>query len=263
MAKYHAPRPAPEATAVVADTLESIAREGARAMLERMLAEEIDAFLGRARYAPGGCDTGYRNGYAREREVGIGTWSVPVRQPRVSDLPEGPAPFESVILHKRRYLSMETQRHFARLYLEGLSSGDFEPAMRELMGEKATLSASTIIRLKAEWAAEYAAFRSRPMTARFAYIWADGIYLGAGLEKEDSCLLVVIGAREDGHKELLAMELGYRESTESWAGVLRGLRERGLVAPLLAVGDGALGSGRGCARCSPRPPTSAAGTTRR
>jgi putative transposase len=241
MARYHAPKLMPDASAVVADTLESIAREGARRMLERMLAAEIDAFLGRPRYACGGATTGYRNGYAREREVGIGTWSVPVRQPRVSDLPEGAASFESAILHKRRYLSMETQRHFARLYLEGLSSGDFEPAMRELMGEAATLSASTIIRLKADWAAEYEAFRSRPITARYGYIWADGIYLGVGLEKENSCLLVVIGAREDGHKELLAMELGYRESTESWAGVLRGLRERGLEAPLLAVGDGALG----------------------
>lgn len=205
-----------------------------------MLAEEVDAFLGRPRYACG-ATTGYRNGYAREREVGIGTWSVPVRQPRVSDLPEGGAPFESAILQKRRYLSTETQRLFARLYLEGLSSGDFEPAMRQLMGDAATLSASTIIRLKAEWAVEYETFRSRPITRRYAYIWSDGIYLGAGLEKEDSCLLVVIGAREDGREELLAMELGYRESTESWAGVLRSLRERGLEAPLLAVGDGALG----------------------
>jgi transposase-like protein len=232
----------PDATGVVAHTLESIAREGARQLLERMLAEEVDEALGRARYAPGGRETGYRNGYAREREIGIGSWSVPVRAPRVSDLPEGSAPFASAILPRRRYLSAETQRLFARLYLEGLSSGDFEPAMRELMGERATLSASTIIRLKAEWASEHEAFRSRPIDHRHAYVWADGIYLGAGLEDEHSCLLVVIGAREDGRKELLAMELGYRESTESWAGVLRGLRDRGLVAPpLLAIGDGALG----------------------
>jgi transposase-like protein len=241
MARYHAPQAAPEAGAVITDTLESIAREGARAMLERMLAEEVDAFLGRPRYAKGGPATGYRNGYGREREVGIGTWSVPVRAPRVSDPPEGSEPFSSAILPKRRYLSTETQRLFARLYLEGLSSGDFEPAMRELMGEAATLSASTIIRLKAEWQTEYAAFRSRPISRRYAYIWCDGIYLGAGLEPQNSCMLVVIGAREDGRKELLAMELGYRESTESWAGVLRGLRERGLDSPLLAVGDGALG----------------------
>jgi transposase-like protein len=211
-------------------------------MLARMLAEEIDEVLGRGRYAPGGRETGYRNGYAREREIGIGTWSVPVRAPRVSDLPEGSAPFESAILPKRRYLSQDTQRLFARLYLEGLSSGDFEPAMRELMGEKATLSESTILRLRSEWSAEYAAFRARPLTGRYAYIWCDGIYLGVGTDPEHSCLLVVIGAREDGHKELLAMGLGYRESTESWAGVLRDLRDRGLTTPpLLAIGDGALG----------------------
>ena len=95
MARYHAPQVAPEVGAVVTDTLESIAREGARAMLERMLTEEVDAFLGRPRYAPGGRRTGYRNGYGREREVGIGTWSVPVRQPRVSDLPSGSEPFAS------------------------------------------------------------------------------------------------------------------------------------------------------------------------
>jgi transposase-like protein len=241
MARYHARPRAPEAGAVIADTLETIAREGAREMLARALAEEVDEFLGRPRYAPGGPATGYRNGHGRAREVGIGSWSVPVRPPRVSDLPPGAAPFESAILPKRRYLSRDTQRLFARLYLEGLSSGDFEPAFRELMGSKATLSPSTIIRLKAEWQAEYEAFRSRPITSRYAYLWCDGIYLGAGLEPETSCLLVVIGARGDGQKELLAMELGYRESTESWAAVLRGLRERGLGAPLLAVGDGALG----------------------
>ena len=124
MARYHAPRPTLGATAVIADTLESIAREGARAMLARMLAEEVDAFLGRPRYVRCGGATGYRNGYAREREVGIGTWSVKVRAPRVSELPEGSEAFASAILPKRRYLSQDTQRLFARLYLEGLSSGE-------------------------------------------------------------------------------------------------------------------------------------------
>ena len=154
---------------------------------------------------------------------------------------EGSEPFSSATLPKRRDLSQETQRLFARLYLEGLSTGDLEPAFHELMGEKATLSPSTIVRLKERWQAEYEAWRTRSLTHRHAYLWADGIHLGAGLEEESSCLLVVIGAREDGRKELLAMELGYRESTESWAGVLRDLREWGLAAPLLAVGDGALG----------------------
>jgi transposase-like protein len=210
-------------------------------MLERALEAEVDVFLGRLRYAPGGRETGYRNGHGRPREIGIGTWSVEVRPPRVADLPPGSEPFASALLPRRRYLSQETQRLFARLYLEGLSSGDFEPAFRELLGEKAPLSASTIIRLKAAWEADYRAWRERPITSPYAYVWCDGLYLGAGLEPESSCVLVVIGAREDGHKELLAIELGYRESTESWASVLRDLRERGLAAPLLAIGDGALG----------------------
>jgi len=149
------------------------------------------------------------------------------------------------------------------VYLEGLSSGDFEPAMRELMGDKATLSASTIIRLKADWVAENTAFRTHPLTHRYAHIWTHGISLGAGLEKDDSCLLVVIGTREDGQKGLLAGELGYRESAESWAGVLRGLRERGLEAALPAVCGGALSArGRASGRCSPGRAIRVAGTTR-
>ncbi|MDH4334910.1 MAG: IS256 family transposase [Chloroflexota bacterium] len=228
--------------AVVNTTLEELAREGARRMLERALAAEVDEFLGRSRYQRRLlAEHGYRNGYGRPRAVAIGTWPVDVRAPRVRDLPEDLEPFHSSILPRRRMFSAETQRLFARLYLEGLSSGDFEPAFRELLGETAPLSSSTILRLKDEWAAEYAAWRVRPLSARYAYIWADGIYLGAGVELENSCLLVVVGAREDGRKELLAMELGYRESTASWATALRDLRDRGMAAPLLACGDGGLG----------------------
>ena len=242
MRRYQTPHAlAPEAGAVITDTLEAVAREGARRMLEQALRAEVYEHLGRAHYERGPAHTGYRNGYARPREIGIGTWSVGVRAPRVSDIPPDAPPFESAILPRRRYLSASTQRLFARLYLEGLSSGDFEPAFRELLGERAPLSASTIIRLKDAWAADYERWRARPISGRYAYIWADGIYLGAGLEAEHSCLLVIIGARADGTKELLALELGYRESTESWATVLRSLRERGLAAPLVAVGDGGLG----------------------
>ncbi|HET8571357.1 MAG TPA: IS256 family transposase [Candidatus Limnocylindria bacterium] len=249
IAAVTAPDPEPDPSddgdqpaAIVNQTLEELAREGARRMLERALAAEVDEFLGRSRYQRRLlAEHGYRNGYGRPRAVAIGTWPVDVRAPRVRDLPENAEPFHSSILPRRRMLSAETQRLFARLYLEGLSSGDFEPAFRELLGETAPLSGSTILRLKDEWATEYAAWRVRPLSARYAYIWADGIYLGAGIELENSCLLVVVGARDDGRKELLAMELGYRESTASWAGVLRDLRDRGMEAPLLACGDGALG----------------------
>ena len=108
--------------------------------------------------------------------------------------------------------------------------------------ETAALSPNAIVRLKSKWESEYRAWCSRKLDeCRYAYIWADGVYLGAGVDREKTALLCVVGAREDGVKELLGMELGYRESTESWSGVLRSLRDRGLSAPLLAVGDGALG----------------------
>lgn len=137
--------------AIVNQTLEELAREGARRMLERALTTEVDEFLGRQRYERRLlADQGYRNGYGRPRAVAIGTWPVEVRAPRVRDLPEDAPPFHSSILPRRRMLSAETQRLFARLYLEGLSSGDFEPAFRELLGETATLSSSTILRLKDE-----------------------------------------------------------------------------------------------------------------
>ena len=143
------PEPAEPPAAVVNQTLEELAREGARRMLERALAVEVDEFLGRPRYERRMlAEHGYRNGYGRPRPVAIGTWPVEVRAPRIRDLPDDAPPFHSSILPRRRMLSAETQRLFARLYLEGLSSGDFEPAFRELLGEYATLSSGTILRLK-------------------------------------------------------------------------------------------------------------------
>ena len=150
--------------------------------------------------------------------------------------------FTSQIVHQYERLSKKTQQLFRKLYLEGLATGDFEPVFRELVGETAALSANTIVRLKATWGEDYEAWRRRSLEGHtYAYIWSDGTYLGAGGEEDKSALLCVLGAREDGVKELLAMELGYRESTESWADTLRGLRDRGLCAPMVAVRDGALG----------------------
>jgi hypothetical protein len=130
-------------------------------LLERALTAEVDEFLGRQRYARGGDWRGYRNGHQRPRQVAVGTLSVPVRAPRVSDVRAGTPGFESEILPKRQRLSNETQKLFAQLYLEGLSSGDFEPVFRQLLGENAPLSPNTILRLKEEWEPA----RSRPATA--------------------------------------------------------------------------------------------------
>lgn len=235
--------PAGGETGVLPDELEAVVREGARRMLAAALDAEVTAFLGRGRYERGGAFRGYRNGSHPAREITVGVGAVDVRVPRVANVPAEVAPdgFQSQLVRKYQRASQTTQRLFVRLYLEGLATGDFEPVFRELVGETTALSANTIVRLKEQWAAEYAAWRTRLLMERYAYLWADGLYLGVGQEPERTALLCVLGVREDGTKELLAMEVGYRESTESWAAVLRSLRDRGVLAPLLAVGDGALG----------------------
>jgi len=228
----------------VHDALEVLVQEGARRMLAAALEEEVNAFLGRQRYERGRAFRGYRNGYHSPREVTVGLGPVEVRVPRVAQVPAEVAPrgFQSQVVRRYQRASQTTQRLFARLYLEGLATGDFEPVFRELVGETTALSANVVVRLKERWGEEYEAWRRRPLWEhQYAYIWGDGIYLGAGMEKEKTALLCILGAREDGEKELVAMEPGYRESTESWAGVLRDLRSRGLQAPLLAAGDGVLG----------------------
>jgi putative transposase len=231
-----APVPAP------GDRLEETVREGARRMLQAMLEAEVAEFLGRGRYERGGEFRGYRNGHQPRRQVGVGMGAVEVQLPRVSDVPEGVDPFSSQILGRYQRRSETQQRLLVRLYLEGLSSGDFEPVFRALVGATAALSPASILRMKEDWEMEYRRWRERPLTHRYVYIWADGVYLKAGLEREKTALLVVVGVREDGIKEFLALEEGYRESTEAWLGVLRSLRDRGLgEAPLAAVGDGGLG----------------------
>jgi transposase-like protein len=236
---------ATQPAAEVGETLEEVVRRGAQEMLRRALEEEVAAFLGRDRYDREGVFRGYRNGYAPERTVGSGLGAVTVRAPRVRDVPPEVAPdgYRSAILPRYQRRTQEQCRLFAQLYLEGLSSGDFEPVFRALLGEDAPLSASTMLRLKEGWKAEYEAWQERSLAGcRYAYVWMDGIYLGCGQEREKTVLLCVIGAAEDGTKELLAMTEGYRESTASWGDLFRSLRDRGMAAPLLGVGDGGLGA---------------------
>ena len=228
----------------IGDELERIAREGAQRLLAEMLELEVSEFLQRARYQRGEEHRGYRNGYAPERTIGVGLGAVSVRVPRVSDVPPEVAPngFQSQIVRRYQRVSRTTQRTLLRLYLEGLSSGDFEPVFRTILGETAPLSASSVSRLKAQWQAEYEVWAKRSLAEqRYLYVWVDGVYLEAGQEDEQTALLVVLGLRADGKKELLGLGLGYRESTESWATVLRDLRDRGMERPVLVIGDGALG----------------------
>jgi putative transposase len=191
-----------------------------------------------------------RNGRARERRLTIGSGTVPVRAPRVNDKrvdePTGERQrFSSKILPAYARRSPKVNDVLPVLYLRGLSTGDFRPALQQLLGEDAAgLSPSTISRLCKDWEAEHQRFRERSLRFhQYAYWFVDGVHVSVRLGEDDRlCLLVVIGVREDGTKELLAVEDGYRESTESWAGVMRDLKARGLNEPKLVIGDGALGA---------------------
>jgi transposase-like protein len=226
------------------DVLERLVREGARKLLQAALEAEVDEFLGRRRYQRTEEHRGYRNGHLPKRTIGVGMGAVEIKLPRVSDVPPEVRPdgFHSEIVAKYQRRSRTQARLLARLYLEGLASGDFEPVFRALVGETAALSPSSILKLKADWQQEYAAWKKRPLRGRYVYLYADGFYVKAGPERDRTAVLVVLGVDEQGHKELVAMDEGYRESTASWSEVLRSLQARGLTeAPLLAIGDGALG----------------------
>jgi transposase-like protein len=150
--------------------------------------------------------------------------------------------FKSVIVPPWCRKSPKVSEVLPLMYLHGMSSGDFAPALEEFFGSSAGLSASVITRLTKQWQAEQRAFAERRLDDRdYVYVWVDGIHFNVRLEEARLCTLVVVGVRTDGTKELVAITDGLRESTESWADLLRDLKRRGMRAPMVAVGDGALG----------------------
>jgi transposase-like protein len=242
-----------EAGEVVRDRIEELARSGARELLMAALNEEVDAYLGRSRYQREEAFRGYRNG-TTPRRLTLGSGTVELDQPRVRDLPRDQEPFESKILRKYQRRSDTIDETFMKLFIEGLATRDFEPALRLLMGEKAPLSASVISRLTQRFRASYEAFEQQDLSAsRFVYMWCDGIYLKAGLGTEKACLMVLIGADTEGKKRLIALREGYRESAESWGGLLKDCRRRGLNEPACWVADGALGLWAAVNEHYPRP----------
>jgi putative transposase len=229
--------------------LDEIARQGARRMLAEALEAEVEAYIEAAtgERDENGHALVVRNGRAREREVLLGAGAVEVRAPRVNDRRVDDngerCSFKSVILPPYMRRSAKVTEVLPLLYLHGLSSGDFLPALEEFFGTEAGLSASTITRLTEQWQREREQFMKRDLSERdYVYVWVDGIHTGVRLGGDGRlCCLVMVGARLDGTKELVAIEDGYRESTESWACLLRDLKKRGMRSPELAVGDGALG----------------------
>jgi transposase-like protein len=231
-----------------ASDLDEIAREGARRMLAQALEAEVADYIARHQERDeNGRAQVVRNGRARPRKVTLGSGTIEVRAPRVDDRRQAEDGslrcFRSQILPPYMRRSPKVAEVLPILYLRGLSTGDFKEALGTLLGEDASgLSPTTITRLTAAWQADYEAFQKRDLSDRdYIYLWADGVHFRIRLEEDRLCALVMIGVRPDGTKELIAIEDGYRESTESWAAVLRGLKRRGMRAPVLAVGDGALG----------------------
>jgi transposase-like protein len=227
---------------VVWDNLEEWVRRKAQEFIQSLLEEEVTELLGRRRSERRKTvdgSAGYRNGHGKERKLTLGCGTVTLRRPRVRGLEER---FESRVLPMFARRAKGVSKLIPRLYLHGLSLGDFDLALRGLLGEKAPLSASTVARLKEGWQAEWEEWRQRRLEGlQVVYLWVDGVYVKAGLEKEKAALLVVIGGLLDGRKVVLAVEPGYRESTDSWSEVLRDLKERGMNCPCLVVGDGNLG----------------------
>jgi putative transposase len=229
--------------------LDEITRQGARKMLAQALEAEVEDYLQAARSERDerGHALVVRNGYAKEREILLGTGAVEVRAPRVNDRrvdEDGERRrFKSVIVPPYMRRSAKVSELLPLLYLHGLSSGDFIPALEEFFGTRAGLSATTITRLTERWQSERENFMSRDLSrCDYVYVWVDGIHTGVRLGQDERlCSLVMVGARPDGAKELVAIQDGYRESEESWAEFLRDLKKRGMRAPVLAVGDGALG----------------------
>ena len=232
------------------DALTDVLRAGARQLLAQAVEAEVEAHIsahsdladsqGRRRVV--------RHGYLPEREIQTGIGPVGVKAPRVRDrepgAPGGRIGFTSSILPRYLRRSKSVEELLPWLYLKGLSSGGFGEALGALLGPDAPgLSASTITRLKALWWEQYVAWQKRDLSAkRYVYFWADGVYFSPRLEHERQCILVIIAADANGHKDIIGLMDGYRESEQSWKELLLDLKRRGLEhGPDLAVGDGALG----------------------
>lgn len=230
------------ASRVCWETLEEWARGQLQGLIQGMLEGEVTELLGRAksqRRPSVDSESVYRNGYGKPRRVTMPGGTVVVKRPRVRGLEKR---FESQILPLFVRRSRQVDELLPELYLHGLSHGDFDLALRGLLGEEAPISASTVARLKQKWQGEYEVWSKRELSGlEVVYVWADGVYVKAGLEKEKAAVLVVVAGLSDGGKQVVSISSGYRESTESWSAVLRDLKARGMRSPKLVTADGHLG----------------------
>ncbi|WP_299205399.1 IS256 family transposase [uncultured Amphritea sp.] len=239
----------------VTDPLTELLRNGARELIAQAVEAELQVLLEQhaEHRLPDGRKAVVRNGYLPERTVQTGIGDVEIKVPKVRDRSGSGVRFNSTLLPPYLKRARSIEELLPWLYLKGVSTGDYQDALSALLGDQAKgLSANTISRLKQHWIDEHRSWCQRDLSQkRYVYWWADGIYSNVRMDNR-LCLLVIIGVTEHGHKELVAVEDGFRESEDSWSELLLGLRERGLTtSPKLAVGDGALGFWKALAKCYP------------
>jgi putative transposase len=230
------------------DVMTEILRGGAQKMLADMIQQEVEDWLAQRAHLRDeqGRRQVVRNGYLPERKITTGVGPIDVQQPRVRDRrPVDQAePFTSKILPPYLRKTKSIEELIPWLYLKGISTGDFSEALKALVGPDCPgLSATTVTRLKGVWEQEFQEWNKRSLEGKqYVYVWADGVHFNIRLEEDRQCILVLMGATAEGKKELLAVVDGFRESEQSWKGLLLDVQARGLVAePKLAIGDGALG----------------------
>ena len=230
------------------DVMTEILRTGAQKMLAQMIQQEVDDWLAERSHVQDeqGRRQVVRNGFLPKRKIVTGVGQVEVQQPRVRDRrpPDQAEPFTSKILPPYLRKTKSIEELIPWLYLKGVSTGDFSEALKALVGPDCPgLSAPTVTRLKAVWEEEFQEWNKRSLEGKqYVYLWADGVHFNIRLEEDRQCILVLMGATADGKKELIAVVDGFRESEQSWKGLLLDVKARGLIIdPKLAIGDGALG----------------------
>lgn len=229
---------------VTFEGLEQFARNEIQKRLQELLEEEVNEFLGRSRSERRTTvdePKVYRNGHAKKRRLTMSVGTIEVQRPRLRGQEELEKRFESRLLPLFVKRTQEVENLIPDLYLHGLAEADFDMALRGLLGDEAPLSTNTVNRLKEKWKTEWEEWKQRPIRNDIVYLWVDGVYVKAGLERRKAALLVVLGANSEGNKEILSVVAGHRESTTAWSEVLRDLKARGMNCPRAVVGDGHLG----------------------
>lgn len=226
-------------------SVDEIAKVGAQLMLKHALEAEISLFLEDHSHftTSDGKNLIVRNGYHSSRKVTLGCGNVEVQVPRTRDRSGRKINYQSSIIPRYMKRSLKIEEAIPLMYLKGISSNNMESVLKELLGDDIEgVSPTNISRLKNQWSKEYSSWKNRDLSSKeYCYFWVDGIHFNVRVGDNRFCVLVVIGATREGKKELVAVESGFRESSESWGSLLRDLKERGLTDPKLVIGDGALG----------------------